>query len=94
MTFGQLLMFLMIRNGVCFIIVAPLRLQASLYRAPFVRQNGEYLHEIEKEKLISTPEKCGIKEWEPYIVDNRHVLIRLIFNLGVVHNVSRKMEKP
>ncbi|KAF9618935.1 hypothetical protein IFM89_002930 [Coptis chinensis] len=43
----------------------------SYIGAVLVRPNGEYPDEIEKEKLISTLEKCGIKEWEPYIVDNR-----------------------
>ncbi|KAF9609373.1 hypothetical protein IFM89_015670 [Coptis chinensis] len=38
--------------------------------AVLVSPNGEYPDEIEKEKLISTLEKCGIKEWELYIVDN------------------------
>ncbi|KAF9618572.1 hypothetical protein IFM89_002267 [Coptis chinensis] len=41
-----------------------------IFGVVLVSPNGEYPDEIEKEKLISTLEKCGIKEWELYIVDN------------------------
>ncbi|KAL5703573.1 hypothetical protein ACHQM5_022105 [Ranunculus cassubicifolius] len=38
--------------------------------AVLVSPNGEYPNESQKEKLVAALEKCGIKEWELYMVDN------------------------
>ncbi|PIA47861.1 hypothetical protein AQUCO_01400449v1, partial [Aquilegia coerulea] len=38
--------------------------------AVLVSPNGEYPDETQKEKLVSSLEKCGIKEWELFMVDN------------------------
>ncbi|KAI3863321.1 hypothetical protein MKW92_038994 [Papaver armeniacum] len=38
--------------------------------AVLVSPDGEYPNEKEKEKLVSALEKCGIKEWELFMVDN------------------------
>lgn len=38
--------------------------------AVLVSPDGEYPSEVERKRLVSALEKCGIKEWELYTVDN------------------------
>ncbi|EXB24802.1 hypothetical protein L484_005181 [Morus notabilis] len=38
--------------------------------AVLVSPNGDYPNEVERRRLVSALERCGIKEWELYTVDN------------------------
>ncbi|KAI7748305.1 hypothetical protein M8C21_012112 [Ambrosia artemisiifolia] len=38
--------------------------------AVLVSQDGEYPNEMEKDRLVSALDRCGIKEWELFDVDN------------------------
>ncbi|XP_019261066.1 PREDICTED: uncharacterized protein LOC109239016 isoform X1 [Nicotiana attenuata] len=45
-------------------------LHTSYTGAVLVSPDGQYPAEREKERLVSALDRCGIKEWEPFNVDN------------------------